>query len=636
MDNFIIYSIVFVLLALGVYFGAFKNDYYSNKYAQKKATEVKVILQNIRKAELLNSIHKLLEYRTLLQYNYSTLHDFKENNPNAYEQVISIATQRYQQIHKSPLDLTQRDFISLNSSFKDLYSRLLISVLSNQIGKLENEILSLKTKEAKNKRISFIKTLLSIACDELKTNGNTLYIEDIEKLPSVELSEEIIIEKKQVQTGLNFNVKDLCLDVLVDKYNIDKDVASKLIYNSSIDSSKHIPEKMIMTERIMSLKCNISGKGRPNNDFIRDGYETVMPSIDFTSFFKECINNNDIESIYQYLCLLKGWGYDSEASQISGFSSSFVTDRLEKYYKNTYLIYEILAKPNNLYQYNELLHNIEKEFKGITVEYVLGILLPQYMNDKERVKKIAGLDFTKHLVISQECKNEILTVFFYLLPYFDFNRGYFNSLGEDCLAERVSFALTIYDFNVINMELMANIANLIIDTEAKNNDYYKEMPKFIGIKDTEYKTPISDSLKDKLSSYGIAERYFLLHDLYMCGSTEPYYKTKSMGINENDTLKRFIEDGFIIKNTDRACLMTLTKDELINIANEQNITVRKSWTKSKIFTCITENESCSDVINKKINDLNIMQINPIYENDFKQLIDYQKEINQVVKLLFFI
>ena len=464
MDNFIIYSIVFVLLALGVYFGAFKNDYYSNKYAQKKATEVKVMLQNIRKAERLNSIDKLLEFRTLLHYNYGTLHDFKENNPNAYEQVISIATQRYQQIHQSPLDLTQRDFISLNRSFKDLYSRLLISVLSNQIEKLENEILSLKTQEAKNKRISFIKTLLSIARDELKANGNTLYIEDIEKLPSVELPEETIIEKKQVQAGLNFNVKELCIDVLVNKYNIDKEIASKFIYDTSKDNTNHIPTKMIMTERIMSLKHNLSGKGRYNNDFIRDGYETEMPSIDFTSFFKECINNNDIESIYQYLCLSKGWIYDSDTSQISGFSQSFVIYKLEKYYKNTYLIYEILGNPENLYQYNELLQNIEKEFKGITVEYVLGILLPQYMNDKERVKKIAGLDFTKHLAISQECKNEILAIFFYLLPYFDFNRGYFNSFGEDCLAERVSYALTIYDFNVINMELMANIANLIIDT----------------------------------------------------------------------------------------------------------------------------------------------------------------------------
>lgn len=475
-----------------------------------------------------------------------------------------------------------------------------------------------------------------IKTETTKKNKETQEMGNYNDMPSVKLPEEIIHQEKQDKTSQGINVNELCLDVLVNKCNIDKGVASKLIYETSKDNVKHTPSKMIMTERIISLKHNLSGKGRLNNDFIRDGYEIPMPSIDYTSFFKECINNDDIESIYQYLCLSKEWTYDSDSYQIFGFSQSFVIDKLEKYYKDTYVIYEILEDPKNLYQYDELLRNIEKEFKGVTIEYVLGVLSPSFMNDKERIKKISGLDFSKYVTIPQECRNELITVFFYLLPYFDFNRGNFNSLGEDCLAERVSYALTIYDFNVINMELMANIANLIIDTEAENNDYYKEMPKFIGMRDTEYKTPISDSLINKLSAYGITERYFLLHDIYMCGSTEPYYKTKSMGINENDTLKRFIEDGFIIKNTDRSCLMTLTKDELINIANEQNITVKKSWTKSKIFTCITENESCSDVIDKKINDLNIMKINPIYENDFKQLIDYQKEINQVVKLLFFI
>ena len=393
--------------------------------------------------------------------------------------------------------------------------------------------------------------------------------------------------------------------------------------------------EMDMTEKIAILKSNLSGKGKINNDFIRNGYETDMPSMDFTSFLKTCINDNDIESIYQYLCLLKGWTYNSGTSLISGYSQSFVVKRLKKYYNSKRVIYDIIESSKNSAQYNKLLQNIRNEFKGISEEYILKALSPQYMDDRERVATVLETDFSKYVAMSQECRNEILSVFFYILPSFDIYRGFYSSFRDECLAETVSYALTIYDLSIINIDGLAVLANMIIDTEAEDNDYYKEMPKFIGLRDKEYISPVTDSLKERLISYGIAERIFLLHDIFLCGSIEPYYKTKEMGINENDALRRFIEDGFVIKNTDPSCLMDLTKDELLNIANEQNISVKKSWPKSKIYTCIIEDENSSDRICQIISDLNILQINPAYEDDFQKLVDYQEEINDVVKLLFF-
>lgn len=393
--------------------------------------------------------------------------------------------------------------------------------------------------------------------------------------------------------------------------------------------------EMDITEKIAILKSNLSGKGKINNDFIRNGYETDMPSMDFTSFLKTCINDNDIESIYQYLCLLKSWTYNSEASLISGFPQSFVADRLKKYYGGKREVYDAIDYPSDSVQRNKLLHNISNEFKGVSEEYILNVLSPKYMDDKERIKIVLETNFSKYVSISQDCRCEILSVFLYLLPDFDIFRGFYMSFLEDCIAERLSFALSLYDFRIVNMEELVNIANMIIDYKAKDNDYYKEMPKFIGLRDKEYISPATDSLKEKLISYGIAERFFLLHDIFLCGSIEPYYKTKEMGIDENDTLRRFIEDGFVIKNTNPSCLMDLTKDELLNIANEQNISVKKSWSKSKIYTCIIEDENSSDRIYQIISDLNILQINPAYEDDFQKLVDYKEEINDVVKLLFF-
>ena len=45
METFILYIIIFAFIAIGLCAGWFSNQAYSNKYAQKKATEIKIILE---------------------------------------------------------------------------------------------------------------------------------------------------------------------------------------------------------------------------------------------------------------------------------------------------------------------------------------------------------------------------------------------------------------------------------------------------------------------------------------------------------------------------------------------------------------------------------------------------------------
>lgn len=138
--------------------------------------------------------------------------------------------------------------------------------------------------------------------------------------------------------------------------------------------------------------------------------------------------------------------------------------------------------------------------------------------------------------------------------------------------------------------------------------------------------------------YGTAERYFLLHDCIECNllSPSPYYKTKEMGIDENDTWDRFIKDELIIKNMDNQCLLSLTKNDLIELANKLDILVRKSWNKDKIYATILEDKNKENELKQFIYDLDFYKINPIYENELIQLIDYKKRIAQLIQLLFFI
>lgn len=89
-----------------------------------------------------------------------------------------------------------------------------------------------------------------IKTETTKKNKETQEMGNYNDMPSVKLPEEIIHQEKQDKTSQGINVNELCLDVLVNKCNIDKGVASKLIYETSKDNVKHTPSKMIMTERI--------------------------------------------------------------------------------------------------------------------------------------------------------------------------------------------------------------------------------------------------------------------------------------------------------------------------------------------------------------------------------------------------
>ena len=74
----------------------------------------------------------------------------------------------------------------------------------------------------------------------------------------------------------------------------------------------------------------------------------------------------------------------------------------------------------------------------------------------------------------------------------------------------------------------------------------------------------------------------------------------------------------------------------IELANKLDILVRKSWNKDKIYAIILEDKNKENELKQFIYDLDFYKINPIYENELIQLIDYKKRIAQLIQLLFFI
>jgi len=162
METFIVYAIIFVFIAIGLCAGWFSNQAYSNKYAQKKATEIKIILEHINKAESFSDIRNIIGYYSVLLHDYNELNNFKNQNHVAYEQTTSIASNRYQTIHKKSLSILQCRLLNLNISFMELYSELITGVLTKQIDRLEEQIFILKTDDAKNKRIRLIGEITTV------------------------------------------------------------------------------------------------------------------------------------------------------------------------------------------------------------------------------------------------------------------------------------------------------------------------------------------------------------------------------------------------------------------------------------------------------------------------------------------
>lgn len=638
METFIVYAIIFVFIAIGLCAGWFSNQAYSNKYAQKKATEIKNILEHINKAESFSDIKNIIGYYSVLLHDYNELNNFKNQNHVAYEQTTSIASNRYQTIHKKSLSILQRRLLNLNISFMELYSDLIVDITSKHINILKNQISILKTNDAKEKRIRLINDIICLAKQELQEKGISTYIQKIDSLSNI--SSYDYTEENSNSVNLNLDIQEMCVNVLVERFNYEKESAKNLVYNSFGNKKEHTPTTLIKTQAICSLLQQAETIGKKNNPLLRKEYETPMPSKDNTIFLKERLKEKDYESIYQYFCLLHGWKYDAERYSISNYAQDLFIERLKKYYrgKRSNEIYDIIESPHSISQYKEFLSYVDKEFKCIGSDFVLLNLKQEYMKDQERIQRIISIDFSKFLQITDDCRDEILITFIDLLPYFNLSRGRFNAFGDDSLANRITYSLSIYDFNVINISPLVQRANLVIEEERSISDYYEDIPLFDNIPNQVFKSPVSENLKSKLILYGTAERYFLLHDCIECNllSPSPYYKTKEMGIDENDTWDRFIKDELIIKNMDNQCLLSLTKNDLIELANKLDILVRKSWNKDKIYATILEDKNKENELKQFIYDLDFYKINPIYENELIQLIDYKKRIAQLIQLLFFI
>lgn len=603
--------------------GWFGNQPYSKRFAQKKATEIKVILEHIHKAETFTKVKDMISYYSILLTDYQELSRFREINQTAYSQVVSMAIVRYQNVHQSGLSQIQKQVLYLNISFKDFYSECLISTLQRQITLLSSQIDGLKTQKAKDKRYDEIDSIVSEVEQDLSVRGYIDYKKMIENVNMPHNPNKVTVE---------LNVGDLCAEYVAKSLGIDK----KEVANLMKENEKYYtpPQKMIFTNQISQLQMKLSGLGKGENPFWRKGYQTNMLSFDATNFLKSCFEKGDIESVYQFLCISQGWQYDGSPYMYYSYARNIFFDMLKDYYSEKDILDLDVLEGTLLDKH--LLSCIETKFPTLDSHFVLEELASSYKKDLERVQELMETDFSAYVRLSSDCRNDILSVFVQELPAKNITRGFFYALCDNSPAEYVSYALSIYDFDVVNTNALAQRVNYTILYERRHNDYYEDVQEVEEISNKSFYSPAGTELKLLLSKYGIVERVFLLHNFYMHGFSSPYYKIKTMGIHEVETVEQLLKDEIIILDLRPESLLMLRKDEMLEFANQLKINVRKSWTKNKIYDTIIACKDKKSQIEQKVGEMALYKVNPKYEDEFKKLCIYQGQILPLIKQLFFI
>ncbi len=180
-------------------------------------------------------------------------------------------------------------------------------------------------------------------------------------------------------------------------------------------------------------------------------------------------------------------------------------------------------------------------------------------------------------------------------------------------------------------------ANRFISKMAKDTPYWKEYPKFPKT-DIVVSPPEPSECSKKIKALSISARLHLFFAIEMGGGSLPNltnYAIRSFGISTEETSSQILESKLFITSSDPDALSnSLGKQELSEACNGAGIEIRKSWTKKKLAQALCENnlEYFDNVIKK----MNVVSINPEYQDELKSLSLYAKGLSQVFKVLCFL
>ena len=198
--------VVVIILIVFAYFGSFNDQTYTAKQSKKLSTPIKVLLEKIKK----------MQYSTKVEDVFSLYYDIEEGLnyiKHHYElsqvrgsQLCREAEIRYKQIHGEDLDDYQIKALCGDLDISEFYSLCIVYVLRNYSTKIKEQIDSLKTKPAKERRKSKIADAIYKSISEINDKGKREYLAPIYLLGK-EFNIETEIKLSSI-VSIDFNVSN--------------------------------------------------------------------------------------------------------------------------------------------------------------------------------------------------------------------------------------------------------------------------------------------------------------------------------------------------------------------------------------------------------------------------------------------
>ncbi len=197
------------------------------------------------------------------------------------------------------------------------------------------------------------------------------------------------------------------------------------------------------------------------------------------------------------------------------------------------------------------------------------------------------------------------------------------------------------------LDELVDRGNFFIDTMAKELDFWKDYPRF---EKSDFSCPenISANTLDVIKGLSPAARMHLLYAVLRLRPGEIWrkrggrqlseltnYAIRSFGICLSQTTQEIIKSGLLTKSKEsRAYVHLKTKEQLMQACEKTNTSYKKPWRKAEVFEALEKN--APEYIAEEMDQLDLVLINPIYEEDLLALVDYAEKLVAPFKLLCFI
>lgn len=180
--------------------------------------------------------------------------------------------------------------------------------------------------------------------------------------------------------------------------------------------------------------------------------------------------------------------------------------------------------------------------------------------------------------------------------------------------------------------------NKFIKKAARDTPSWEKFPSLHKRDMTCEPAEITEDFKHKILELPLSARVYLLSQ--GLGFKKPKYNVRlasiwKFGVHDAAVMKILTDNKLLVRTDDQRLLVeTLKKKELLDICAEHTIEVAKSWDKEKILAAIVRQQP--EIADDLLNNLKVMEVNPIYQANALALSDYAAGTISLFKALCFI